>query len=141
RRAGDLSRNGGQRAVARAPPRETAIEHQHLVGSTLPFPNQPGSGFELGTSTFPLLSVFFELPGKLAELALLSRAQAADSDFLHPVGDSSYEQLAAEMRRCIGFVESAPLLTKLAEAELREARQPLLAGSCILDRAPHTCSG
>ena len=120
---------------------KAAIEHQHLIGSTLPFPNQPGSGFQLGTSTYPLLSVLFELPGKLAELALLSRAQAAESNFLHPVGDSSYEQLAAEMRRCIGFVESAPLLTKLAEVKLGEARERLPAGSCILDRAPHACSG
>ena len=114
---------------------------RHLIGSTLPFPNQPGSGFELGTSTDPLLSVLFELPGKLAELALLSRAQAAESNFLHPVGYSSDEQLAAEMRRCIGFVERAPLLTKLAEVKLGEARERLPAGSCILDGAPHACSG
>jgi hypothetical protein len=29
------------------------------------------------------------------------------------------------VRRCLGFVESAPLLTKLAEVELGEARERL----------------
>ena len=38
-------------------------------------------------------------------------------------------------------VESAPLLTKLAEVKLGEARERLPAGICILDRAPHACSG
>jgi hypothetical protein len=33
----------------------------------------------------------------LAELALPPRAQPAKSDFLHPVCDSSHQQLAAEM--------------------------------------------
>jgi hypothetical protein len=77
----------------------------------------------------------------LAELALPPRAQPAKSDFLHPVCDSSHQKLAAEMWRCLGFVESAPLLTKLAEVEFGEARKRLPASRCILDHAPHACSG
>ena len=77
---------------------------------------------------------------KLTELALLLRAEPAESDFLHPVCDSSQQQLAAEVRRSLRFVENAPLLTKLAEAELREARKRLPATRCILDRAAHACS-
>jgi hypothetical protein len=69
------------------------------------------------------------------------RAEAAESDLLHPVCDSSQQQFAAEMRGCIGFVERAPALTKLAEIELGEARKRLPASRCILDRAPHACSG
>jgi hypothetical protein len=77
----------------------------------------------------------------MAQLALPLRAEAAESNFLHPVCDSAQQQLAAEMRRCIGFVESTPLLTKLAEVELGEARERLPAGRSILDRAAHACSG
>jgi hypothetical protein len=77
----------------------------------------------------------------VAQLALPLRAEAAESGFLHPVCDSSYQQLAAEMRRDIGFVESAPLLTKLAEVELGEAHERLPASRCILDGAAHACSG
>ena len=65
----------------------------------------------------------------------------AKGDFLHPVCDSSHQQLAAEMRRCLGFVESAPLLAKLAEVELGEARERLPASRSIWDRAVHACSG
>ena len=36
-----------------------------------------------------------------------------------------------EVRRCIGFVESAPLLTKLTEIELGEARERLPASRSI----------
>jgi hypothetical protein len=77
----------------------------------------------------------------LAKLALPLRAQAAQDDFLHPVCDSSYQQLAAEVGRRIGFVESAPLLAKLAEFELWEARERLPASRCIFDRMAHACSG
>ena len=82
-----------------------------------------------------------ELLRKLAELALALRAEAAQSGFLHPVCDSSYQQLAAEMQGCIGFVERAPALTKLAEIELGEARKRLPASRCIFDRAAHACCG
>ena len=79
--------------------------------------------------------------GKLTELALPLRTEAAENDLLHPVCDSSQQKLAAEVRRSLSFVENAPLLTKLAEAELREARKRLPATRRILDRAAHACSG
>src|SRR5215472_14994713 len=122
-------------------PREAVIAHQHLIGSTLPFANQPGSGLQFGTSAYPGRSVLFELLGKLAELALSLRAQTAESEFLHPICDSSQQQLTAEVRRRLDFVESAPLLTKLAEIKRREARERLPASRCIMDRAAHACSG
>ena len=127
--------------MVRVLPGEAAIEYQHLIGSALPFPHQPGSGLQLRASAYRGLSDLLELLCNLAELALLPRAQPAKSDFLHPVCDSWHQQLAAEMRRCLGFVESAPLLTKLAEAELGEAQELLPAGRSILDRAAHVCSG
>ena len=82
-----------------------------------------------------------ELLRNLAKLALLLRAQAAESGLLHPVCDSSYQQRAAEMRGCIGFVERAPALTKLAKIELAEARERLPASRCLFDRAAHACCG
>ena len=39
------------------------------------------------------------LLSKLAELTLPLRAEAAESDLLHPVCDSSQQQFAAEVRR------------------------------------------
>ena len=54
-------------------------------------------------------------------------AEAAQSEFLHAVRDSSHQQFAAEMRRCLGFVKSTALLAKLAEIELGEARERLPA--------------
>jgi hypothetical protein len=83
----------------------------------------------------------FEVLSKLTELAPPLQTEPAESDFLHPVCDSSQQQLAAEVRRSLRFVENAPLLTKLAEAELGEARKRLPASRCILDRAAHACSG
>jgi hypothetical protein len=71
-------------------------------------------------------SGLLELLCNLADLALAPRTQPAKSDFLHPVCDSSHQQLAAEMRRCLGFVESAPLLTKCAEVELVVAAMSIL---------------
>ena len=56
-------------------------------------------------------------------------------------GDGSQQQLAAEMRGCVGFVESAPLLAQLAELKLREARDRLPASRDIAKRAAHACSG
>jgi hypothetical protein len=82
-----------------------------------------------------------ELLCNLAELALPRQAQPAKGDFLRPVCDSSHQQLTAEVRRCLGFVESAPLLTNSAEVELGEARKRLPASRYILDRAAHACSG
>jgi len=124
----------------RALPGEAVIEHQHLIGSALPFPNQPGSRLQLGATRRGRCSGLLELLRNLVELALPPRAQPAKSDFLHPVCDSSHQQLAAEMRRCLGFIENAPLLTKLPEIELGEARERLPASRCILDHAAHACA-
>src|SRR5271154_1089949 len=115
RRAGDLSRDRGKRAVARVLPGETVIKYQHVVGSALPFPHQPGSGLQLWARRRVRCSGFLELLCNLAEPALPLRTEAAKGDFLHPICDSSHQQLAAEMRRCLGFVKSPPLLPKLAE--------------------------
>jgi hypothetical protein len=60
---------------------------------------------------------------------------------LHPVCDGSHQQFTAEVRRRFGFVESAPLLTKLGEIKLKEACERLPAGRCIADRAAHACPG
>ena len=122
-------------------PRETVIEHEHLIGSALPLPNQPGSRFQFDTSTPPDLSGFVELLCELTELTLVLGSEPAKSDFLHPVRNGSQQQLAAEMRGCLGFVESPPLLTKLAERELREARERLPATRNISKRAAHARSG
>src|SRR5690348_16297863 len=104
-------------------PRETVIKHEHLIGSALPLPNQPGSRFQFDTSTPPDLSGFVELLCNVAELALVLRAEPVERDFLQAVCDGVQQQLAAEMRGCLGFVESAPLLPQLAERELGEARE------------------
>ena len=125
----------------RALPREALIEHEHLIGSALPLPNEPGSRFQFEARTAPDLSGFFELLCELAELALPRRAEPAKGDFLHPVGDGSQQQLAAEMRGCLGFVESALLLPQLAEREFREARERLPASPEISKRAAHARSG
>jgi hypothetical protein len=83
----------------RALPRETVIEH------------------EFDTSTPPDRSGFVELLCNVAELALALRAEPAKGDFLQAVCDGTQQQLAAEMRGCLGFVESAPLLPQRAERE------------------------
>jgi hypothetical protein len=108
-------------------PRETVIEHEHLIGSALPLPNQPGSRFQFDTSTPPDLSGFVELLCNVAELALALRAEPAERDFLQAVCDSAQQQLAAEMRGCLGFEESAPLLTNIAAGASRDSVMPSLA--------------
>jgi hypothetical protein len=125
----------------RALPRETVIEHEHLIGSALPLPNQPGSRFQFDTGTPPDLSALVELLCNVAELALALRAEFAEGDFLQTVCDGAQQQLAAEVRGCLGFVESAPLLPQLAELELREARERLPATRNISKRAAHARSG
>src|SRR5438105_14233918 len=124
----------------RALPREAVIEHEHLIGSALPLPNQPGSRFQFGPSTPPDLSGFVELICNMAELALALRAEPAERDFLQAVCDGAQQQLAAEMRGCLGFVESAPLLPQLAELELGEARERLPAICNVSKRAAHARS-
>src|SRR5439155_21564871 len=93
-----------------------------------PFAYQPRSGFQLRAETFRRLSSLLKLHCDLAQLTLRLRAQTAQSNLLHPVCDRSDQQLAAEMWRSIGFVYKTPLLAKLAEIELGEARQRLPAG-------------
>ena len=122
-------------------PRETGIEHENLIGSALPLPNQPGSRFQFDTSTPPDLSGFVELICNMAELALALRAEPAERDFLQAVCNGAQQQLAAEMRRCLGFVESAPLLPQLAEREFGEARERLPVTRNISKGAAHARSG
>ena len=117
------------------------IKHEHLIGSALPLPNQPGSRFQFDTSTPPDLSGLVELLRNVAELTLALRAEPAERDFLQAVCDGAQQQLAAEMRGYLGFVESAPLLPQLAELELREARERLPATRNISKGAAHACSG
>src|SRR5437763_700662 len=99
-RAGDLSRQRGERAVARALPGEAVIEHQHVIGSTLPFTDQPGSGLQFGVTRSVSCPGLLELLCHLAKLA-----QPANGDFLHPVCDGSQQQLAAEVSGRLSFIE------------------------------------
>src|SRR5208283_3473024 len=126
--AGDLSGDRGQRAVVGALPREANIEHQNFIGSTPPLPHQPGSGLQLGAEACGGRSGLLQLLCDLVELALQLRAAPAQGNFLHPVCDCSYQQLAAKTWRSIGLIETAPLLTQVADVELEEARERLLAG-------------
>jgi hypothetical protein len=73
------------------------LSTEHVIGSTLPFPQQPGSGRQLGATAYLCLPGFLELLCNPAELALRLRAESAQGDFLHPVCDSSHQQLAAEV--------------------------------------------
>src|SRR5205814_2162169 len=123
--ARDFSRDSRKRTVMCALPRETVIEHEHLIGSALPLPNQPGSRFQFDTSTSLDLSGLVELLRNVTELALALRAEPAERDFLQAVCDGAQQQVAAEMQGCLEFVESAPLLPQLAELELGEARERL----------------
>src|SRR5438477_9978742 len=128
RRPGDLSGDRGQRAVVGALPREAIIEHQNLIGSTPPLPHQPGSGLRLGAQACSRRSGLLQLQGDVSELALQLRPERAQGNFLYPICDRSYQQLAAETWRSIGLIETAPLLTQFADVELGEARERLLAG-------------
>ena len=81
-----------------APPGETVIQHEHLIDSALPLPNQPGSRFQFDTGTPPDRSGLVELLCNVAELVLALRAEPAERDFLQAVCDGAQQQLAAEMR-------------------------------------------
>src|SRR5882672_12655399 len=70
RRAGDLSRDRGQRAVLRALPGEAVIEDRDLVGSPLPLAYQPSPGLQLRAETFRSRSSLLQLLCDLAQLAL-----------------------------------------------------------------------
>jgi hypothetical protein len=54
-------------------------------------------------------------------------AEAAHSEFLHAVRDSPHQQLAAEVRGRLSFVETTPQLTQFGDVESGEARERLLA--------------
>src|SRR5882672_2614060 len=77
RRAGDLSRDRGQREVLRALPGEAVIEDHDLVGSTLPLTHQPGSRLQLRAKAYRGHSGMLQLHCDLAQLALWARAEAA----------------------------------------------------------------
>src|SRR5947208_1031478 len=128
RRAGNLSRDRGQRAVLRALPGEAVIADHDFVSPPLPFAYQPGSGLRLRAETFRSPSGLLQLHCDLAQLALRLWAETAQSNLLHPVCDRSDQQLAAEMWRNIGFVETAPLFAKLVDVKFREARDRLPVG-------------
>jgi hypothetical protein len=108
-------------------PGEAVIEHKHVIGSTLPFPRQPGSGIQLRASSYRGFSGFLELLCNPEQLAPRLWAQAAQSEFLYAVRDSSHQQLAAEVRGRRSFVETTPLLTQFADLEGGEARERLRA--------------
>ena len=110
------------------------------MGSTLPFPYQPGSRLQLEASRRVGCPGLLELLCHLAELALPRRAKPAKGDFLHPVRHGSAQQLAAEVSGRLSFVETTPLLTQFADFESGEARERLPASRCILDPAFHACS-
>ena len=101
------------------------IEHQHVMGSASPFPDQPGSGLQLLASAYRGFSGLLELLCHPEQLAPRLPAEAAQSEFLHAVRDSSHQQLAAEVRGRLSFVETTPLLAQFAEVECQEARERL----------------
>src|SRR5882724_5439678 len=98
RRAGNLSRDRGQRVAPGALPGEAVIEDLDLVSSPLPLAHQPGTGLQLRAEAFRSRSGLLQLHGDLAQLTLRLRAETAQSHFLHSVCDRSNQQLAAEMR-------------------------------------------
>ena len=107
----------------RALPRETIIEHQHLVISTPLLAQQPRAGFELREYAEP--SGLLQFQPDLTELALQLQAWPTRGNFLQPVGDSTHQELTAEARRGLSFVKLAPQHAKFAEIECEEARQRL----------------
>src|SRR5436309_417034 len=131
RRAGYLSSDCGQRVAPGALPREAVIEDYDLVSSPLPLAHQPGARLQLRAETFRSPSGLLQLRCDLAQLALRLQSETAQSNFLHPVCDRPDHQLTAEMRGNIGFVETAPLLAKLVDVELGEARERLPAGILV----------
>ena len=88
----------------RALPGEAVIEDHDFVGPPLPLAHQPGAGLQPRAEPFRRRSGLLQLLCDLAQLALRLRAQTAQSNLLHPVGDRSDQQLAAEMGGSIGFV-------------------------------------
>ena len=117
----------------RALPGAAVIEDHDLVSPPLPFAHQPGAGLQLRVEADRSRSSLLQLLRNLAQLALLLWAQTAQSNLLHPVCDGSDQQLAAEMGGSIGLIETAPLLAKLADVELGEARQRLPAYILLSD--------
>src|SRR6516162_613149 len=73
----------------------------------------------------------------VAELALQLQTRPTRGGFLHPVGDGTHQQLTAEARRGLGFVELAPQRAKFAEVERGEVQKRLRAAWCRPDIARH----
>jgi hypothetical protein len=111
-------------------PGEAILEHQNLIGSTLPLAHQPRSSFHLRAEA-DCGAPGFQLECDLAELALRLRPEGAQGKFLHPVCDRSHQQIAGEVWGRIPFIETAPLLTQLADIKLGEARERLLADDVL----------
>src|SRR5215472_16534959 len=112
----------------RALPGEASIEDHDLVASTPPLAHQPSTGWEQRAKARRGCPGLLHLHCDLPQLTLRFRAQPAQRQFLHPIGNSAHQQVAAQTRAGIGFVETAPLLAKLVETEHREARERLPAG-------------
>src|SRR6516162_4424523 len=97
-----------------------------------PATRDAGAGFQL--RAYPEPSGLLQLQPDLAELALQLQTRPTRGDFLHLVGDGTHQQLTAETRHDLGFVEAAPQLAKFAEVELREARERLRAAFGVSTR-------
>ena len=97
-----------------------------------PATRDAGAGFQLWA--YPEPSGLLQLQPDLAELARQLQTRPTRGDFLHPIGDGTHQQLTAETRHGLGFVEAAPQRAKFAEVELREARKRLPAAFVMLTR-------
>lgn len=115
-------------------PGKRTFEHDNLIGSALPLADQPGSRLQLSAKSFPDLPALFKLLCELAQPPLRLQAQPAESELLHSICDGSHQQLAAEVGRRLRPEETTPLLTKLADVELGEARKRLLADRVLPGR-------
>src|SRR4029077_8695268 len=115
-------------------PAEAVVEDHDLMASTAPLADQASTGGELRANARPGRPGLLHLHCDLAQLTLRLRAQPTESQFLQAVGACTNQQVAAEMRGSVGFIETAPLLTKLVEIEHREARKRLPAGILVPGR-------
>jgi hypothetical protein len=73
----------------------------------------------------------FELLCNPEQLAPRLWTEATPGEFLHAVCDSSHQQLAAEVRGRLSFVEATPLLMQFGDVEGGEARERLLTGGVL----------
>src|SRR6516165_10598904 len=94
---------------------------------SLPQASLPSAIKVLRVRTYPEPSGLLQFQRDLAELALQLQTRPTRGDFLHPVGDGTHQQLTAEARRGLRFLEMAPQLSEFAEIEVGEARKRLRA--------------